>query len=315
MFWKKKNDPKLLGVPLGDLLAMLQPTSIKASLKGNTLVAQHEHYTIRVEVVPPETQESANGPIRAVVRVTTELPRQIEEFFEAPEAIVAMNAFAALGAVTSEGGRVYIGSRLTIFENENDAWPRLHLPLLLFTVICGTEAILGAMRRAFSEEGERDAVSTWTEDDFARVEEYLSRVYVCSSGALGVTAEFGLSSGSVSAAAGDQDTALYTLRGDEPHLELGGGLLCLLQMPHRIRDEKRLRQICLQLNNMEMAAQGLPPHFGAWCEGKLGNNPAYVSFFPNPMYTGWGIAANAAAWAMSRAEWANATLASLGVHV
>ena len=37
MFWKKKDEPSPLGVPLGDLMVMLQPTSIKASLKGNTL--------------------------------------------------------------------------------------------------------------------------------------------------------------------------------------------------------------------------------------------------------------------------------------
>jgi hypothetical protein len=43
LFWKKKSDSNPLGVPLGDLLLMLQPTSIKASLEGSTLVARHEH--------------------------------------------------------------------------------------------------------------------------------------------------------------------------------------------------------------------------------------------------------------------------------
>lgn len=55
IFWTKKEEPNPLGVPLSDLKVMLQPTSIKASLKGNTLTARHEHYTIRIEVVPPET--------------------------------------------------------------------------------------------------------------------------------------------------------------------------------------------------------------------------------------------------------------------
>jgi len=43
MFWNKKFEPSPLGVPLGDLMLMLQPTSIKAGLKGNTLTARHEH--------------------------------------------------------------------------------------------------------------------------------------------------------------------------------------------------------------------------------------------------------------------------------
>jgi hypothetical protein len=82
-------------------------------------------------------------------------------------------------------------------------------------------------------------------------------------------------------------------------------------MPHQIRDKERLNWVCLQLNNMEMAARDLPPHFGAWCPGKLGNNPAYVTFLPNALHSASGIAINVALWAMNRAEYANAMLASL----
>src|SRR5271165_7161155 len=99
MFWRKKSDPNPLGVPLGDLLLMLQPTSIKASLEGSTLVARHEHYTTRIEVAAPETGLSGSGRIRAVVRMMTELPTQILELYKEPEARVAMtramNVFAA----------------------------------------------------------------------------------------------------------------------------------------------------------------------------------------------------------------------------
>jgi hypothetical protein len=84
-------------------------------------------------------------------------------------------------------------------------------------------------------------------------------------------------------------------------------------MLQRLRNEKRLQQVCVQLNNMEMAADDLPPHSGAWCKGKLGNNAAYVSFFPNPLHSTSGIAVNMAPWAINRAQWANAKLASLGV--
>jgi hypothetical protein len=89
----------------------------------------------------------------------------------------------------------------------------------------------------------------------------------------------------------------------------------LLQMPHRFENKRRLEQVCVQLNSLEMAARDLPPHFGAWCVARLDNNPAYVSFFPNPLRKAPGIAVNAAIWAMNRARWANTILASVGVHL
>jgi hypothetical protein len=75
---KEENDTAPLGVPLRDLLPLLHPTSINASLDGTALIARHELYTMRIEVVPPENRESENGPIRAVVRVTSELPSQVK---------------------------------------------------------------------------------------------------------------------------------------------------------------------------------------------------------------------------------------------
>lgn len=314
MFWKKKSDSSPLGVELGDLLLMLQPTTIEANIEGNSLVARHEHYKIRIDVVAPKKRESENGPVRAVVRMTTELSRPILEMFNGKQAeTAAFNVFAALGALTWERGSVYIGSRLTIYEAE-DAWRTLHLPLLMVTTICGSEAILGGIRRTFTNEGQRGGASLWADGDMKQVERMLSRLCVCTTGGLGLTAEFGLTEGAVSAAAGDHNTALFQLLADQPHPELGGGLFCLLQMPHRLGDEKRLHQVCMQLNNLEMAGEDLPPHFGAWSSGTAGNNPAYVSFLPNSLHSASGIAVNAALWAMNRAQWANAMLASLGVR-
>jgi hypothetical protein len=39
-----------------------------------------------------------------------------------------------------------------------------------------------------------------------------------------------------------------------------------------------------------------------------------VTFVPNALHPASGIAVNAAFWAMTRAQWANAMLASLGVR-
>jgi hypothetical protein len=314
MFWNKKPDPNPMGVPLGDLEAMLAPTSIKVTRKDNALLAHHEHYTIRIEVVPPEVRETENGPIKAVVRLITDLPKPVLALFQGHEAesTAAFNAFAALGALYSDQGSVHIGSRLTIYEADDHAWRTLHLPLLLFTTIGGTEAILGGIRRTMTNEGGRGGVSSWTEHDFDQVQSHLSRICLCTTGGLGLSAEFGLKAGAVSAVAGDHNTALFQLMGDQPHPEMGGGLFCLLQMPHEIESEARLQKICMQLNNMEMAAHDLPPHFGAWCPGRVGNNPAYVSFLPNAFHSVSGIAVNTGYWAAARAQWANAMLATLG---
>jgi len=314
MFSNKKRGPNPMGVSLGELFAILAKTSIKATLNENTLLARHDNYTVCLDVVPPDVRESENGPIRAVVRVVTVLPSPVHEgLFEGQEssATTAFNRFAALGALYTHDNDVQIGSRLTIYEGE-DAWKSLHLPLLVLTTVFGAEAILGGIRRTLMSEDAVGGDSKWTSRDFEQVESYLSRVCACTTGELGLTVEFGLGDGAISAARGDHKTALFQMMADQPHPELGGGLFCLLQMPHQIRDKKRLDRICLQLNKMEMAADDLPPHFGAWCPGRLGDNPAYVTFLPNALHSVQGIAANVSFWAMNRAQWANAMLAALG---
>lgn len=314
MFGKKKSNLNPQGVALGQLLIALQATTIKTSMDGDTLVAQHEHYKVCVEVLPPATRESKNGPIKAVVRVISELPKPFLQLFAGKEAgaTATFNSFAAMGSINVDHGKVSIGSRLTIYEAEN-AWSSLHLPLLMFTVIGGTQGILGGIRRVISNEDTAEGESEWTLNDFEGVEKFLSRVCVCTVSESGLTAEFGLSKCAASAVAGHHDTALFQMMADQPHPELGGGLFCLLQMPHQISNQEKLQEICLQLNNMEMAECDSPPHFGAWCEGRLGGNPAYVSFLPNALYSVNGIALNASIWALHRAQWANRVLASMGV--
>jgi hypothetical protein len=314
MFWKKRSSNSPLGVPLQELEAMLAPTTIKVTRKDdNTLLAKHEHYTVKVEVVPADERNSENGPIRAVVQITSELPAQIRQLFNGKEesATCTFNAFAALSALYVDGGKLLNGSRLTIYEEE-DSWSTLHLPLLLFTVIAGNEPILGAMRRTFGGQSPRGGNSEWTERDMQQVEGYLSQMCVCTTGGAGLTAEFPLAAGVVSAATGNTETALFQLMADQPHPEMGGGLFCLLQMPQQIGDKAQLQRICCELNKLEMAAADLPPHFGAWCPGKLGGNPAYVSFLPNSMHRVSGIAVNTAFWAVNRANWANRMLVNMG---
>ena len=312
MFWKKKADQSPLGVPLGDLALMLSTGTIKTSFDGNALLAKHEHFTTKVEVVPPAPGATTDEPIKASVQVTTELPAPMQKMMKGREieSAAAFNPMAALGALTCDKSRIYVGSRLTIFERE-DAWRQLHLPLLLFTVIGGTDGILGAMRRTFGGEPPNEEQSEWDEDDFECLEERMSRFCVCSSGGLGFTAEFGLEPGAKSVATGHR-TALFELRADQPHPELGGGLFVLLQLPHQLAGARQVHEACARMNLLEMAAADLPPHFGAWCPGRMGTNLAYVSFLPNPLHAAPNIAMNATMWGIHRAEWASKQLGKLG---
>jgi hypothetical protein len=313
MFDKKKSNHNHLGVALDDLVVVLLASNIDASMDGNILVAQFEYYKVRVEVTPPDTRESEHGPIKAIVRVISELSKPFSELFVGREVETAarFNLYAALGAIYIHHGKVSIGSRLTIYEAEN-TWETQHLSLLIFAVLGGTEAILGGIRRAFSEIAPVGGESKWSIKDFQTVHEYLSKICVCNEGEMGLTAEFGLSDGALSWISGHDNTALYEMMADQPHPELGGGLFCLLQMPHQISNPEKLREICAQLNNMEMAGVDLPPHFGAWCEGKV-RNPAYVSFLPNALYSVNGIAQIASIWALNRAHWAKSVLSSMGI--
>jgi hypothetical protein len=314
MFWKKKTFKAPHGVPLHELELTLAPTTIKATRKGeNLLLAKHAHYTVKVEVLPSDGRESENGPIRAAVQITSELPAQIRQIFsgKGQNAICGFNAFAALSALYIDNGKLLNGSRLTIYEEE-DSWSTLHLPLLLYTIIAGNEPILGALRRTFGGEPPRGGDSEWSEQDLEQVQSYLASICVCTTGGSGLTAEFPLAAGVVSAVAGNRETALFQLITDQPHPELGGGLFCLLQMPQQIDEPAKLQSVCAQLNKLEMEAADLPPHFGAWCEGRLGGNPAYVSFLPNSLHNIPGIAVNTAFWAANRANWANRMLVSMG---
>jgi hypothetical protein len=295
------------------VLAALKHTSLSAKQDGDSVIVGHQNFTSRIDVVPPTNRESANFPIKVVLRVKTELPEKLGAMFaRKPEMTAAMNAMATLGALTIDSGQIFVGSRLTIYEDAENLL-KLHLGLILCAATGATDSLLGAMRRTFAGEGGKEEGSLWSADDMEEVCGYLSRKSVCTTGGLGLTAEFPLRDGAVSAAMGDHETALWQLDADQQHPEMGGGLFCILQMPHQVKDKEKLDQLVIQLNRMEWAPRDLAPHFGAWCPGRVGMNLAYVCFLPNALYPIKGIATNVSLWAWYRARWANAVLASLGV--
>jgi hypothetical protein len=122
---------------------------------------------MRVEVVPPGPQEADDKQIRAVVRVVAEVPAGMQAMFtgRAAEVAAVFNAFAALSAIFVDGARVCVVSRLTIHRGD-DAWQKLHLPMLLFTTINGVEALLGGVGRSLQQERPRGGASEWGHRDF-----------------------------------------------------------------------------------------------------------------------------------------------------
>lgn len=66
MFFKKLS-PSPRGVPLGGLEDALKQTTLRPSRDGDTLIVKHERLVTRVEVSAPETAETVDGKISAIV--------------------------------------------------------------------------------------------------------------------------------------------------------------------------------------------------------------------------------------------------------
>lgn len=298
---------------LDELTVLLAGTSLKTSRKRDALVVRNEDFLTRVEIVAPEIDDSPIGPIKCVVQISSDLPEDMARIIIEDRKLAAlMNRMASLGALTFDGDRVFVGSRLTIFESY-DAW-NIQAPLILEAIISARDSMLSATGKVLAGDKSEIQECAWQNKDFKQIEIILSDQCVCTSGELGFTAEFGLRPEEVSATAGNNGTALWRIEGDVPHPALGGGLFSMLQLPHRVADRSHLAEALRQLNQLEMQAHPLPPHFGAWCVGKIGGNPAYVSFLTNALHDAApGIAVNVTTWASARAQWANITLASMGI--
>ena len=146
---------------------------------------------------------------------------------------------------------------MTVFREEN-SWDR-EISLVLLSTMGAAKSILGALGRTVRNEKPEEAASVWTDEDFDVVHSLLSRFCVYKTG-VGLAAELALEGGRVDAAFARPGTALWQLRADTSHPDIGGGLLCTLRLPHSLHN---VGQIANQLNRMEMAPKNLVPHFGA----------------------------------------------------
>ena len=311
MFKRYNPERQPLGVALDELERLLHCTNLKLSRDGDALVVKHERLVTRITVSAPVVETDEYARTRAVVRIMTDLTRQTAAIGNDPRFWAKANLFASLGSVIVDEQQIYVGSRLTICEGES-AWP-LHRGMILLATIGAADSLLGALRRSITNEPPRGGTTEWTERELASVETQLSRTCVSTAGGLGLTAEFSLRKNEVAAITGSRDTALWEISGDEFHPEFGGGLFCFLQMPHQVPDEPKLLAVLNRLNEAEMEPNDLPPHFGAWCPGRLGNNPAYVTFLPNALHSHDGVALDVSMWAARRAQIADAMLTAFGI--
>jgi hypothetical protein len=293
-----------LGVPLDEIESRFRAADLAVARDGDTLVLHHdtplhgERLQTRVAVMAPDVGDAQASAVTAVIRIFTALPSAYAKRYDA-EMTAFANRFASLGAFTVSEGFSFVGSRLTVHEGSAD-WD-WQLPLAVTAAAASADAITGGMERFLKKEQPQAAASAWTAADLDAVEAELAKTCACTRNRSGLAAEFALKS---AAPAGNTSTgiAYWELLTQPPHSELGGGLLCILQLAHRLGDAQKRHAALNLLNVSEMHSPGLPPHLGAWCEGKGGDNFAYVSFLPNLLHDVPGLANRASFWARSRAE-------------
>lgn len=306
----RPSSPTPCGVPLQELHDALRAEGLAVAFEGDELVSLAGTTRTRVSVKTPPSGRHTQGPAaRAIVRVEAEVGCESDEADAQPaEFVAALNQLAMLGSVTLDGSRLRISSRISIFEGEEHAWRKLHLPLLVASV--RVASALEQLGNVDAEAAKR--ASPWNARDFQIVESNLSRLSVCFAGEHGFSAEFGLSDHAVSAIAGDHETALFQLEAKHPHPALGPGLAVQLHLPLHVGDEARVLAACEQLNRRDLETLELPPHFGAWCPSGHEGRVAYCAFLPPDLHrTAPNIAVNVAIWCLLRARWASGELEEL----
>jgi hypothetical protein len=103
------------------------------------------------------------------------------------------------------------------------------------------------------------------------------------------------------------DTALIRLITDQPHPQLGNGLLVTLQLPVDAEPADAVQPSWY--NMLELISVTHFPLIGSWCVHPISENIhklSHSSFIPNFLYMP-GLVVNMALWMMGRARWARAT--------
>lgn len=103
------------------------------------------------------------------------------------------------------------------------------------------------------------------------------------------------------------DTALIQLSTNQPHPQLGNGLLATLKLPVWIDDPMSMDPNWYNL--LELSSLTYVPLIGSWCTYPMNDEQsviAFSSFIPNLLYQP-SLATNMALWMMGRAGWTRST--------
>lgn len=105
------------------------------------------------------------------------------------------------------------------------------------------------------------------------------------------------------------DSVLIRLRTEEPHPQLGNGLLATLQLPYS-GDGLMMAQQAAELNFLETISWTGFPQLGSWHTAQnrgTEEGVAFTLFVPSALYKPY-IATNIAFWLLARARWVRETL-------
>ena len=297
-------------VPL-DAIAGLLESAVGKVEQGENQIAFRGWAGECVIAVEPVHAKTVNGnEVSELVTIRTDLAEDLSDFFS-DQRIVVMNTMAALGALIKGGnaGRPIVGSRLSVFRGDDDAW-NLYVPLIAFGALLHADSLLKAAVVAMGQQTGKlglpgqDDPSRWTASDFEFVAKRLNQVGVFSNASSeGLTAEFPLEEGAVSAMMGHK-TSLLTFHSNMAHPSLGNGLFFKLDIPLPL-DEDELIYFANKLNQVEMELADSPPFFGAWCSHIENGLLSHVGFWPNLLYQP-GTVLNIAVWMRMRSNQAKA---------
>jgi hypothetical protein len=106
-----------------DLTKALSLTGMETSRTGGSLTVRRPKMVTHVDVVSPDARRTAHALFEGVVQIKTEVPPDLAPCFSDGRLVAKANALATLGALTHDKGRWFIGSRMTIFREEN-VWDR-----------------------------------------------------------------------------------------------------------------------------------------------------------------------------------------------
>lgn len=289
-------------IPLAALQAMIVDAGFPAELSGERLAFDGPYGPVEILVGEPPEPSFDELPLEAVVVVRTRLDPAAAGL--APRQQMNLNRLAALGAIVVREGKPCVESRLAIGVGAN--------PWGQYVGLMYHAALLAAAALDHAPAGEKLAPGAWPGGDLLEARRTLERICVCTGDEEALSAEFSLRSGTGTAMAGDERTALLQMRTFEAHPRLGPGLHVILELPHQFLDEDRLARVVGLLNAWEGEAADRPPHFGAWCNGQV-RNPCYTMFLPASLRSD-GLALDASAWMRSRALLANGFLLAHGIR-